>query len=168
MRHTLTALGFAAILLGMLSGCTTSGVGDPCEPERVPEDGFDSDTVFIETNSVQCRTRVCMVYKMRGNPRHVLGEDSCPCAGGMLPVVSEDGGTFTCPNAETLQFDDCVSRTEVEQRVLCSCRCALSPGSTSSIPLCNCPGGFACEQAREIGGPGLVGGYCVPEAIATP
>lgn len=161
MRHTLNALGFAAILLGVLSGCTTSGVGDPCEPERVPEGGFDPSEVFLETNSVQCRTRVCMVYKLDGNPRHVLGEDSCPCAGGGIPDIDENGNP-SC----VLQYDDCVTPSEVEQRVQCSCRCALLPGASSSLPLCDCPSGYACTEARTTGGDGLEGSYCVPEGIA--
>lgn len=59
----LVALGALAI------GCGTQGVGDPCNPAPPPptagEDAgyFLGSEVYIETRSLQCRTRVCMVYK---------------------------------------------------------------------------------------------------------
>jgi hypothetical protein len=161
MRHTLTALGFAAILCGVLTGCTTSGVGDPCDPESVPEDGFGRDEVFLETNSVQCRTRVCLVYKLRGNPRHVIGEDSCPCVDGTLPEFTE-AGLPSC----ALRFDDCVAPAEITERIHCSCRCALLEGASSSLPLCDCPNDYVCEGERALGGDGIAGRYCIRESVA--
>lgn len=160
MRHTLTALGFAAILSG-LTGCTTSGVGDPCSPESIPTEGFNRDEVFLETNSVQCRTRVCLVYRLRGNPRHVAGQLSCPCEDGSLPTFT-DAGTASCP----LRFTDCVSEEEVERRIHCSCRCALLPGASSSLPLCDCPKDFACAGERTTGGDGIAGSYCIRNEVA--
>jgi hypothetical protein len=161
MRHTLTALGFAAILCGVLTGCTTSGVGDPCSPERVPDDGFGREELFIETNSVQCRTRVCLVYRLRGDPRHVLTEDSCPCADGVtIPTVTDAGPSCA------LLYDDCVLPQEIEDRIMCSCRCALLPGVTSSLPLCDCPSGFSCSAERGKGDDGDEGKYCIPDNVA--
>jgi hypothetical protein len=59
----LTVLAFTAV------GCKPgTGVGDPCDPESVPGGGFDRQEVYLETSSVQCRTRVCMVYEIAGLP----------------------------------------------------------------------------------------------------
>ncbi len=65
-------------LAALLSGCPATGVGDPCVPQHpvftgapgehvCPAGGPDSacfvgTEVYIETRSLQCRTRVCMVY----------------------------------------------------------------------------------------------------------
>jgi len=85
-------------------GCDSGiGVGDPCDPESVPGGGFDPQEVYLETSSVQCRTRVCMVYEIDGLP-----EDSeenqenvyCTCRcdapeGSNTPTCNCPGG-FTC------------------------------------------------------------------------
>ena len=44
-------------------------VGAPCLPEQVPETGFDDREAYIESSSVQCETRVCIVYHLKGDPR---------------------------------------------------------------------------------------------------
>lgn len=142
-----------------LAGCTTSGVGDPCVLERLPESGSLRDQAYTETSSVQCRTRVCLLYDLRGNPRHVLGEDSCPCEDGTIPMLT-DAGTPSC----TLRFDDCVVPDELEKHMHCSCRCGALPGSTSSAPLCDCPSGYVCEGEVPHGGDGNEGLYCIHAA----
>ena len=55
---------FLALAAGvcLLCNCTPTGVGDPCEPEVQPEDGFQPGETVLETSSLQCRTRVCMFY----------------------------------------------------------------------------------------------------------
>jgi hypothetical protein len=158
----LLTCGLAAILGGALTGCTTSGVGDPCVVETEPRGGFGRDEVLLEVNSVQCRTRVCIAYGFRGNPRHIIGEPSCPCEDGS-PSGTNDAGRATCE----LAFDDCVTRLELEARMLCSCRCGLLPGSTSSSPLCECPSGFVCEGETAFGGEGGKGKYCIPADVAS-
>lgn len=45
-----------------VSGCEPTGVGDPCTPETVPDQGFLYNDVYVETSSLQCRTRVCMAF----------------------------------------------------------------------------------------------------------
>ena len=63
MLHV-TAATFAA-LLGF-GACGAPAVGDPCLPEQVPDDGFEISEAYIESSSVQCQTRVCMVWKLQG------------------------------------------------------------------------------------------------------
>lgn len=132
-------VAFAIAIVGA-AGCTGSPIGDPCVPESIPEGGFDPRETYLETSSVQCRTRVCMVYQLDGNPEH----------------VDEDG---TCPPGA----DDCVSRGAVESQVFCSCRCQVPEGAQANTPLCSCGDGFTCvEDVVTTGGPGVQGGYCVP------
>ncbi len=68
-------LPLVMIVLGVLGvGCSSTGIGDPCNPAHPPlsagqpscaEDAgcFNGGEIYIETRSLQCRTRVCMVYK---------------------------------------------------------------------------------------------------------
>jgi len=140
----LELMGCVAIsLLWMAgSGCSGSGVGDPCVPEAVPEGGFLESETYLETSSVQCATRVCLVRGLDGDPNN-LEEDECP------------NGEATC-----------VPAAEVEQNVYCSCRCAAPAGS--GVPTCGCPSGFLCEEVLETGGDGLRGSYCVRDPLAEP
>jgi len=140
----LELMGYVAIsLLWMAgSGCSSSGVGDPCVPEAVPEGGFLESETYLETSSVQCATRVCLVRGLDGDPNN-LQEDECP------------QGEATC-----------VSEMDVERSVYCSCRCAAPAGS--GVPTCGCPSGFLCEEVLETGGDGLRGSYCVRDPLAEP
>ena len=65
----------------MLVGCRASGVGDPCAPEVVPEGGFNMAEAYLETSSVQCRTRVCMVYQLEGDPSE--SREECEARDGL-------------------------------------------------------------------------------------
>ncbi|MCA9529770.1 MAG: hypothetical protein KC543_06520 [Myxococcales bacterium] len=120
-----------------ITGCASSGVGDPCNPENVPAGGFSPLEAYLEQGSVQCRTRTCVAYKLDGDPNQVI----------------EDG---TCRNP-----DECVSKQELEDRVYCTCRCRALEGS--SAPTCACPSGYSCTDILEVGGTGLRGGYCIKD-----
>jgi len=110
-------------------------VGDPCDPENVPTGGFNASEAYLETSSVQCRTRVCMVY-------HLAGDTSDPSC-----------DPTTDPN--------CPSPTDVEARVYCTCRCDAP--ADSNTPTCSCPGGFSCAEVLQLGGSGIRGSYCVKD-----
>lgn len=141
LSHALIrALPVVALVLSV--GCTSTGVGDPCTPEAIPSNGFQRREVYLETNSVQCRTRVCMVYGLQGNPEHVDGQPPCNSA--------------TPPT-------DCVTQAAVDNRVYCTCRCDAPAGSNT--PTCQCPGGYECREVQTIGGPGIVGSYCVKSDV---
>ncbi|NNE17535.1 MAG: hypothetical protein HKN10_03555 [Myxococcales bacterium] len=149
MRGTLLELkGFVAISLLCLAGlgCSSSAVGDPCSPEQVPEGGFLASETYLETSSVQCATRVCLVRGLDGDPNN-LQQDDPPC-----------------PRDVEGEPSTCVSETQVERSVYCSCRCGAP--AESGVPTCGCPGGFICEEVLETGGDGLRGSYCVRDPLA--
>lgn len=127
----LTALLAAPLLFVLLHGCATPAVGAPCLPEQIPESGFDKREAYIESSSVQCETRVCMVYKLNGDPTE-----------GCVPS----------------EIKACPTPKEVESSVYCTCRC--DSGNTGFAE-CECPDGFSCVEVLSKGGPGVRGGYCV-------
>jgi hypothetical protein len=132
-RPRFDSLVFAALLLG----CSTPAVGAPCLPEQVPEDGFDASETYVEAGSLQCETRVCMVYRLAGDPReHCVATATRACADPAATVRS----------------------------VYCTCRCD-SDGTSGSD--CECPTGYACEEALDQGGPGVSGKYCIKEETVT-
>ena len=126
-------LGLIVLVAGLAAvGCSTPAVGDPCLPEQVPETGFDEREAYIESSSVQCETRVCMVYQLDGDP--------------------------TCPETASTDTHKCALRQDVEDSVYCTCRC--DSGNTGFAE-CECPDGFSCVGILSKGGPGVRGGYCV-------
>lgn len=152
-RSTLISLATFAFLA--LTGCQTSGVGDPCVPQAIPAGGFGAKDIVIETTSVMCRTRVCLVYQFEGDPTHeVLPDGTNTCD---LDGKTPDGTPTMIPTA-----DDplCATRQDIRDHVYCSCRCGAS-AANSNVPLCDCPSGFSCTPLQEGGGPGVEGSYCV-------
>lgn len=147
-KKLLELMGFVAISVLSLaaSGCANSAVGDPCVPEAVPEGGFLPSETYLETSSVQCATRVCLVRGLPGDPNNLQPE--CP----------KDPDPLENPADST-----CVFESDVERSVYCSCRCGAP--AESGLPTCGCPGGFICEEVLETGGDGLRGSYCVRDPL---
>ena len=139
MRRTVQAsvsmatMALVAGLSWLPMGCEAPGVGDPCEPEQVPAGGFVPTEAYLETSSVQCRTRVCMVYKLAGDPRE------------------------ECDPTQTV----CPTRDQVDDRVYCTCRCRAPDDPNATV--CECPEGYECTEVltSEGAGPGIRGSYCV-------
>jgi hypothetical protein len=133
----------------LLAGCEAPGVGDPCTPEAIPSGGFVGSEAYLETSSVQCRTRVCMVYKLMGVP---FGSPPCETLADVMAMP-------------TL----CADERETYNRVYCTCRCDAPAESTAT--LCDCPEGdgpddeegFSCVEVidQEGAGLGIRGSYCV-------
>jgi len=68
----MAAVGFVALVSG--TGCSATGVGDPCIPEAEYASnflGFVEAEVNVESKSFQCQTRLCLV-------NHFQGRVSCP------------------------------------------------------------------------------------------
>lgn len=102
-RHRLIML---VCLFGIIAalGCSSAKVGEPCLPEQIPDDGFNSAETYIETSSVQCESRVCIVHQFQGHPDNVADEEvlkerihcSCRCA-----APSADFDECDCPAGYT-------------------------------------------------------------------
>jgi len=119
--------------------CEAPGVGDPCRPEQVPPDGFRMAETYLETSSVQCRTRVCLVSGFEGDPTR--SREECLAEGGA-------------------DCNELPPESAIDDGVYCSCRCEAVPGSRT--PTGECPSGFVCtEDLVNLGGEGIQGGYCV-------
>lgn len=147
MRATALVAATAALYLVGLTGCSTPAVGAPCLPEQVPETGFDETEAYIETSSVQCETRVCMVYQLKGAPR-----GSADCVEPSQCRVCVAGDMDCVPDV------CCASDEDVDERVYCTCRCDAPEGDFAE---CSCPTGFTCAQVLEQGNAGVRGKYCV-------
>lgn len=135
LAQSLTVLAVALAAL-TAAGCQVEAVGDPCTPENVPVDGdgnrgFLDGEAYLETSSVQCRTRVCIVNDLLGDPGKLCDVDSSP---------------------------GCVTQKQIEDSIYCTCRC---DGPAGAADFCECPEGFACTPVLASGGVGIVGSYCV-------
>jgi hypothetical protein len=128
------AIGVAVLMVG----CATPPVGAPCLPEQIPESGFSAKEAYIESSSVQCETRVCLVYQLAGDPR-----DTC------------------VPSTEPERI--CAEKSEVAERVYCTCRC---DSKGSGFGECECPSGFSCVEVLSQGDRGVRGSYCVKSDTA--
>lgn len=126
-------------VLMLASACTLQSgdwvppiaTGEMCTPEQVPEGGFSATEAYLETERPQCESGTCMVYRLQGDPREICEDGSRP---------------------------NCASRSEVEQRVYCTCRC---DGAPDGVEECDCPSDFSCVPVLELGGPNVEGSYCV-------
>lgn len=125
MRRLIALIGFGALAS---LGCGDLGVGDPCAPQRPVEDGgaagvcnpnammtngcFRGTEIYIETQSLQCRSRICLVYKYdeasdnlgTNRPKRVF----CTCRCGVpasLRSTTDESVLCTCPENFVCQTD---------------------------------------------------------------
>lgn len=159
----LAVVGFA----GLVAGCQTGGVGDPCTPEdEIQPDfsGFSVDEVNVESRSFQCETRVCLV-------NHFQGRVSCPYGNSKSSVKSAvpppDCVIPSYKDKITVAVDPQIVKRRAADAVYCSCRC---DGPDSNARYCECPSGFSCTKLVDklpIGKGGqLAGSYCIREGSA--
>jgi hypothetical protein len=103
MRRSLKLLA-TALLLSIWAGCTPEGVGDPCEPESCPPSETEPGTcdwqyeeVYLEHFSLQCRTRVCMVFRYE----ETLHEPYCTRRCGPSAAYVKCPGGYACAEVST-------------------------------------------------------------------
>ena len=154
MQLSVSKFGALALLGFLATACADEGVGDPCIPETIPctpavgdtpkKCGFNLQESYIESSSVQCRSRLCIVHK--------LDNDS----NGTVPADP----TQICPEGASKadRAAGCVTEGEVSDSIFCTCRC---DGPSTSVEFCQCPDGFACQEVLTLGGDGIRGSYCV-------
>ena len=145
----------AVIILGSAAacaiGCSDEGVGDPCIPEAIPCDssgkncGYKASEAYLEASSVQCRSRLCLVYRLDNESNNLIPSD---------PRVQCD------KNGDP---DGCLTKAQLIRSVYCTCRCGGGNGTDN----CECPSGFSCQPVLTQGGPGIVGDYCVKSETVT-
>ena len=96
----------AIAILAVATGCTPEGVGDPCEPEACPpvytdtdppvlvegECGWGSGEVYLESFSLQCRSRVCMVFRAEEG----LWGPYCTRRCGPGAAIRDCGANYKC------------------------------------------------------------------------
>ena len=96
----------AIAILAVATGCTPEGVGDPCEPEACPavytdtdppvliegECGWHSGEVYLESFSLQCRSRVCMVFRAEEG----LWGPYCTRRCGPGAAIRDCGANYKC------------------------------------------------------------------------
>lgn len=128
----LAAAFVVATAFQAMVACGAPGVGDPCIPEQIPDNGFDKSEAYIESSSVQCQTRVCMVYHLEGAPPESLNCMRRP--------------------------ETCAKMADVNDLVYCTCRCDSGNARFAS---CTCPSGYVCTPVLEQGSEGVRGSYCV-------
>ncbi len=185
MTRTILAGLTVSVLAVALSGtgCQSTGVGDPCTPEKEYDPtfaGFVEQEVSTEGESFQCMTRLCLVNHFQGRATCPYGQDSM---GNGIPPVPASNGCVT-PGISSkvtgpVQADgktpvnamvgyavqpQCTERTK-DQTVYCSCRCADINGTQNGGNFCNCPSGFTCTQLvsslSAASDQGLTGAYCI-------
>jgi hypothetical protein len=143
-RSAYQFIAIAMLALG-LCACADEGVGDPCIPERIPcaDDkgcGYDQTESYIESSSVQCRSRLCIVHKL-DNGKNTVGDP-----------------TKLCTDEKYENDPNCVGPEDLDKSVYCTCRCG---GPKTSVEFCQCPDGFKCTEILKLGGDGIKGSYCV-------
>lgn len=134
------------LLIALMSGCASPKVGAPCLPEQVPDTGFAESESYVESSSVQCETRVCLVFHLAGDP-----EEGC------VEKICND------PKDKNCVAKKCASADEVANRVYCTCRC---DAMGSGFDECECPSDYSCTLVLEQGGPGVRGKYCVKSSTS--
>jgi hypothetical protein len=138
--------GRGASLGGSGSGgaaASVASVGKACEPQAVPEGGFDAQEAYLETANMACGGGVCLTYRVAGDPRAACRTRPGAC----------DASDAACTGPVR-----CSSLTEVEKHVHCSCRC---DGPDRNAEYCECPDGLTCTPVLEQGARSIVGSYCV-------
>jgi hypothetical protein len=175
---TRTILAGLAVVVSAVSflgtGCQSTGVGDPCTPEREYDPtfaGFVEQEVSTEGESFQCESRLCLVNHFQGRVSCPYGQDS---NGNAIPPATQPcftpgiGTPVTGPvpadNAGKAVSPQCTDRT-ADKTVYCSCRCADINGTQANGNFCNCPDGFTCTQLvsslSAASDQGLTGAYCI-------
>jgi hypothetical protein len=127
-------------------------VGDPCIPDeehRQDFAGFGITEANVESGSLACETRVCLV-------NHFQGRVSCPYGQDDLSLPDADPAT-----AVTVPVDAWDADRKAADAVYCSCRC---DGPDPNGRYCECPSGFVCAELVPrlgLGREQLEGSYCV-------
>lgn len=153
------AVAFVNVIAG--TGCSTTGIGDPCIPEaEYAADflGFSDQEVNVESKSFQCETRLCLVNHFQGRvscpygqaataDRSFLGssassfqcngsgaptsENTPCCVPGVNQPVLSDADTNTGKAPTASPVEPNCTDRTADKAVYCSCRCENINGQTN-------------------------------------
>jgi hypothetical protein len=167
MNQKTWAAVIVTLSVGILSGCQSGGIGDPCIPEDEYQQyfsGYSHTEVNLESRSFQCETRLCLV-------NHFHGRVTCPY-GQVDPLMDSRPDYQKCHVPGTVGGENVIKvpvnkqyteRTPANS-VYCSCRCA---GVDPEGRYCKCPTGFQCvyllDYIERLGAKELAGAYCVKD-----
>ncbi|MBI5486759.1 MAG: hypothetical protein HY905_05465 [Deltaproteobacteria bacterium] len=200
---TWCALLAGLALVGTTVACEPPGVGDPCTPEvRPPPDpdraGYNMPWAYgevsVETRSLQCRTRTCMVYHFFpsgqdvgepdwrinvGFPGHAWPDDEDPQR-PCRQLTTDTTEQFVKHFCKAKRHDDGSPGYEADMAVPAEhsdwyCNFDMSLVNASR-PFCTlkcggagrtfeCPEGYACREVVTLGPEGMRGSYCVPSRL---
>lgn len=147
----------------------TKPVGAPCVPgdeQSATLSGQGLAENYIETNSPQCASKICIAGSFQGRVTCPYGQTDADIQN--LPVNSPqrcrtatDSGGATAVAVTVPVSPQLVARPAADV-VICSCRCAGNdPGAT----YCTCPSGMTCTPfVPDLGfdaGRSLSGSYCI-------
>ncbi len=160
---------WALVAVAAAGACTSGGgVGDPCLPEEEYDatfSGFALSEVSVETASLGCESRLCLV-------NHFQGRVSCPFGQRQSDLALPGTAPERCRVPQTTgdRPEDSVGvpvpawslDRPRDAAVYCSCRC---DGPDRNARYCDCPEGFTCEplvpDLATATDRQLVGSYCV-------
>jgi hypothetical protein len=170
-----------------IAACDPPGVGDPCTPEVQPVAGtWSYGEVSVETRSLQCRTRTCMVYhffpagREEGEPdwripgQWPLATDEtlqpCPDMADIRDfIINFCRRTYTREGA--VEFDmaaplgtDWYCNFDMALVNLSSPFCTFKCGGAGRT--FECPEGYTCQEVVTLGPDAMRGSYCVPARLA--
>jgi len=125
MAAALSAVATVVVISG--TGCSTTGVGDPCVPEQEYDPafvGFDAREVNVESKSFQCETRLCLV-------NHFQGRVSCPYGQNATATASYDappGTNEKCMQSKPADGNSACCTPGIYQPVLPTTNVAMGGG----------------------------------------
>ena len=165
-RTILAGLSVSVLAVALSgSGCQSTGIGDPCTPEKEYDPtfaGFVEQEVSTEGESFQCQTRLCLVNHFQGRATCPYGQDAmghpippaanaCATPGISLPITGplNTNGTPVDATIGMKVQPQCTQRTK-DQTVYCSCRSADINGTQNGGKLLQVPGRLRVHAAREL------------------
>lgn len=147
LRLALLAVLSIGTIATLPLACEASGVGDPCvlDDEYRPDfAGFTLSQDFLETPSLGCRTRVCLINHMQGRVTCPLGQPApTPCD----PAAAECASGEKCVEsavsaAECTKDSECVSGSCNKAGKFCEC----DPNDSATCPSGE---GWRCEEKSK-------------------
>jgi hypothetical protein len=165
LKPTMTSTGVSFALLAL--ACESGQIGQPCIPEDEYSpilSGFSLGEINVESPSLQCESRLCLVNHFQGRVSCPYGQTGADLGKpGTAPERCRIPGTAGQEASDQVKVPVAAWNVErpPEVAVYCSCRC---DGPDPSRHYCRCPPGYECRPLLSTFGLGsdeLEGSYCL-------